>query len=163
MSTSSADAQRALRDAFGAFPSGVAAIAALDDAARPQGLAASSFTSVSLDPPLVSVCIAQSSESWPMLSARPRIGVSVLAASQGRLAAALASKTMPRFADVDWRSNDDGAVFVVGAALWLDCTIADLLPGGDHDIVLLRVMSFDLYRGVEPLVFHRSQFRELAI
>jgi flavin reductase (DIM6/NTAB) family NADH-FMN oxidoreductase RutF len=74
-----------LRGAFAAFPSGVTAIAGMLDG-HPVGMAASSFTSVSLEPPLVSVCMAHSSSTWPSLRRAPSIGVSVLAAGHGDIA-----------------------------------------------------------------------------
>jgi flavin reductase (DIM6/NTAB) family NADH-FMN oxidoreductase RutF len=79
----------ALRRAFAMFPSGVTAVCATVEG-RPVGLAASSFTSVSLDPPLVSVCIAHTSSTWPLLRAAGRVGVSVLAEGHASIARQLA-------------------------------------------------------------------------
>ena len=149
-----------LRHAFASFPSGVAAVAAILDG-RPLGLAASSFTPVSLDPPLVSVCIAHTSSTWPALRTAARFGLSVLAEEHGRVARSLAAKGIDRFADVSWERTPQGAVFVHGSALWLDCTRFGEVPAGDHDIVLLCVQRLWTYPGVPPLVFHGSRFRQL--
>ncbi|MGH3200828.1 MAG: flavin reductase family protein [Streptosporangiaceae bacterium] len=149
-----------LRGAFANFPSGITAVAAIRDG-RPRGLAASSFTSVSLDPPLVSVCIARTSTTWPALRTAPRIGLSVLAQEHGHVARALAAQGIDRFAEVSWERTAQGAVFVDGSALWLDCTRYDELPAGDHQIVLLRIQQVWTYPGVAPLIFHGSRFREL--
>jgi flavin reductase (DIM6/NTAB) family NADH-FMN oxidoreductase RutF len=149
-----------LRLVFGAFPTGVTAIAAMVDG-DPLGIAASSFTSVSLDPPLVSVCIAHTSATWPLLARAERVGVSVLSAEQEGVARRLASREADRFGALAWRSTGDGAVLLDGAAAWLECTVEACVPAGDHDIVLLRVVQLEASHGVAPLVFHASRFRRL--
>ena len=149
-----------LRRVFGAFPSGVTAIAALIDGS-PVGIAASSFTSVSLDPPLVSVCVAHSSTTWPVVRDAPRFGVSVLAADQERACRQLSAHPGDRFADLDWRATPDGAVLLDGASAWLDCSTQAQHRAGDHDIVVLRVHDLDADHTIRPLVFHASQFRRL--
>ncbi|MBP2366481.1 flavin reductase family protein [Pseudonocardia parietis] len=150
-----------LRQAFGCFPSGVTAVCAEVDGV-PVGLAASSFTSVSIDPPLVSVCMQHSSTTWPTLRERPRIGLSVLAEGQDDACGRLASKSGDRFAGTATTVADDGALFVDGATLWLDCTIHAEVPSGDHDIVLLNVHGIRADPATPPLVFHGSRFRRLA-
>lgn len=148
-----------LRRAFGAFPSGVTAVAAVIDGA-PVGLAASSFTSVSLEPPLVSVCVAHSSTTWPVLRRAERLGLSVLGAHQERAGRQLAARGTDRFADLDWWA-DRGAVLLAGAGAWLHCSIDQQVRAGDHDIVVLRVHEIDVDADVLPLVFHGSRFRRL--
>lgn len=149
-----------LRRVFGAFPTGVTAIAALVDGV-PVGLAANSFTSVSLDPPLVSVCVAHTSTTWPALSGLARLGVSVLGSHQERACTQLAARGGDRFADLDWRATDDGAVLIDGASAWFDTSVEQHIRAGDHDIVLLRVHALDADPAVVPLVFHSSRFRRL--
>jgi flavin reductase (DIM6/NTAB) family NADH-FMN oxidoreductase RutF len=149
-----------LRRVFGAFPTGVAAIAALVDGV-PVGIAASSFTSVSLDPPLVSVSIAHSSTTWPLMRGSQRYGVSVLGAHQEAAGRALSARGIDRFADLSWRATRDGAVLIEGAAAWFECGIEQQIRAGDHDIVLFRVHDLDADTGVPPLVFHASRFRRL--
>ncbi|GGM49787.1 flavin reductase family protein [Dactylosporangium sucinum] len=149
-----------LRRVFGAFPTGVTAIAALVDG-EPVGLAASSFTSVSLDPPLVSVCIAHTSTTWPVLRRADRLGVSVLGAHQEHLGRQLSARSGDRFAGATWRASRGGEIVLDGACAWLDCTIEHEIPAGDHDIVLLRVHDLDADRTVPPLVFHQSTFGRL--
>lgn len=149
-----------LRKAFSAYPSGVTSVCGLG-ADGPIGMAASSFTSVSLDPPLVSVCMALTSKTWPALKALPRLGVSVLAAGQGDVARRLAGKDSDRFAEVSWEANASGAVFVSGSALWLECGLDAAYPAGDHQIALFHVYSVTSWPDVHPLVFHGSKFRQL--
>lgn len=149
-----------LRRAFGCFPSGVTAVCTLVDGV-PDGMAASSFTSVSVDPPLVSVCVQDTSTTWPRLRHRKRLGVSVLAESQDVTCKNLAMKTGDRFAGVDWTATDEGAVFVRGATVWLDCSVYEEVTAGDHLIVLLHIHGLRAEPDVAPLVFHGSRFRQL--
>jgi flavin reductase (DIM6/NTAB) family NADH-FMN oxidoreductase RutF len=149
-----------LRRAFGQFPSGVSAVC-VDIEGIPVGLAASSFTSVSMSPPLVSVCIQRSSTTWPTMRLRPGLGLSILAEDQEGVCRRLASRQGDRFADVDWFVTERGSLLIEGASLWLDCSLHEELPAGDHDIVLLRVHHVGT-RDAPPLVFHGSRFRRLA-
>jgi flavin reductase (DIM6/NTAB) family NADH-FMN oxidoreductase RutF len=153
--------QALLRQAFGCFPSGVTAFCGLLDGVA-EGMAASSFTSVSLEPPLVSVCVANTSATWPKLATLNRLGLSVLAGDHAPIARSLASKNGDRFSGVDWMATDSGAVFVHGATLWLECAPYKRIEAGDHEIVVLQIVSLAMYPDVAPMVFHRSGFRELA-
>jgi flavin reductase (DIM6/NTAB) family NADH-FMN oxidoreductase RutF len=149
-----------LRTAFGCFPSGVTAVCAYLEGA-PVGMAASSFTSVSLDPPLVSVCVANESATWQQLRRAHRLGVSVLAAGHELACRQLASKAGDRFAGLGWQATDDGAVLLDDASLVLDCSLDAELPAGDHHIALLRIHGLAADHESVPLVFHRSKFPQL--
>jgi flavin reductase (DIM6/NTAB) family NADH-FMN oxidoreductase RutF len=151
-----------LREAFGHFPSGVIAIAAEVDGTR-VGLAASTFVPVSLDPPLVSFCVQNSSSTWPKLKDLPLLGISVLGESHDAAARTLAAKTGDRFAGLSTVSTEGGAVFIEGTSVWLESAIDQLVPAGDHTIVVLRVNSLTVHEEVAPIVFHRSTFRKLGV
>lgn len=150
-----------LRHVFGTFPTGVAALAALVND-EPHGIAVNSFTSVSLDPAMVLVCVAHTSTTWPLLAPAPRLGISVLAADQGRACRQLSARSGDRFRGLDWRATPDGAVLLDGATGWFECSIEDTARAGDHDIVVLRVHDLDGDDGVPPLVFHGSRMRILG-
>ena len=156
---------RRLREAFGVHPSGVVAVAARVDG-RPVGLAASSFTSVSLDPPLVSFSIANSSKTWPDLRRADHLGVSVLAHHHGQVCRQLAGPVEDRFTDVPHTVGDRGAVTLDDALARFDCSIHREVEAGDHTIVLLRLHAVDQPAesddSVSPLVFHRSGFGSLS-
>lgn len=149
-----------LRRVLGTYPTGVAAITALVDG-RPVGMAASSFTSVSLRPPLVSVCIAHTSATWPQLSQAARLGVNVLSAEQYHAGRQLSSRQGDRFRGLSWRVTELGAVLLDGAHAWLECSIDRTIRTGDHDIVVLRVHELEADHDRKPLVFHASRFRRL--
>lgn len=159
--TRNAASTQTLRSVFGAFPTGVTALAALHDR-RPLGLAANSFTSVSLDPPLVSVCVAHSSSTWPLLRAADRLGVSVLGEHQEEVSRQLAGSDSDRFARLTWRATERGAVLLTDASAWLECSVADTVTAGDHDVVILRVHDLGSDPDRPPLVFHGSRYRRLA-
>jgi flavin reductase (DIM6/NTAB) family NADH-FMN oxidoreductase RutF len=151
-----------LRRVLAAFPTGVTALAALVDG-EPVGMAANSFTSVSLDPPLVSVCVATTSSTWPALRRAARIGVSVLSHEQESASRSLAARGIDRFADLSWHATDDGAILLDGATAWFDCSVEREIRAGDHEIVLLNVHGLGTADPhTPPLVFHGSRYRRLA-
>ncbi|BEP16208.1 flavin reductase family protein [Acidothermaceae bacterium B102] len=149
-----------LRHVFGAFPTGVTALAGLVDG-EPVGLTANSFTSVSLDPALVSVCVAVTSSTWSVLQTARRLGISILAADQEAVGRQLAAKTPDRFAGLSWRATTDGAVLLDGATGWLETSVSQVVRAGDHDIVVLEVHDLHADHDVSPLVFHASRYHEL--
>jgi flavin reductase (DIM6/NTAB) family NADH-FMN oxidoreductase RutF len=150
-----------LRRVLAAFPTGVTALAALVDG-EPVGMAANSFTSVSLDPPLVSVCVATTSSTWPKLRRATRLGVSVLSHAQEAASRSLASRGVDRFAALTWTATEDGAILLDGASAWFDCAIEREIRAGDHEIVLLNVHGLGTDPQTPPLVFHGSRYRRLA-
>jgi flavin reductase (DIM6/NTAB) family NADH-FMN oxidoreductase RutF len=150
-----------LRRVFGAFPTGVTAVAAEIDGA-PVGIAASSFTSVSLHPPMVSVCVAHTSTTWPALRGAGRLGVSVLGAHQQVAAQQLAGPSADRFVELRWHTSEHGALVLDGVSAWLETSVDQVVAAGDHDIVVLRVHDVAVDANVAPLVFHASRFRILG-
>lgn len=154
-----------LRQAFGIFPTGVVAVAAVVEG-RPVGLAASSFTSVSLEPPLVSFSVANASKTWPELRRSAHLGVTILADHHGEVCRQLAGPVDQRFEGVAISASDDGAVTLDDGLASFDCTIYREVEAGDHVLVLLRLHAVE-HAGDEdgagnPLVFHRSGFGRLA-
>lgn len=150
---------RRLREAFGIFPSGVVALAAQVDG-RPVGLAASSFTSVSLDPPLVSVNLARSSKTWPDLRRSTHLGVTVLADHHAAVCRALAGPVDRRFDDVTFTVGAGGAITLDEGLARFSCTVYREVDAGDHVLILLQLHAVD-HVGASagsPLVFHRSGF-----
>jgi flavin reductase (DIM6/NTAB) family NADH-FMN oxidoreductase RutF len=150
-----------LQRVFGTFPSGVTAVCGLVDG-EPRGLTASSFTSVSLKPALVSVCMDNGSRTWPRLRRLSRIGISILSSGQGGVCRQLASDAGDRFSGVAWTATEDGAVFLDEAAAWLDCAPVQEVAAGDHHIVLFDVQAVAHDPQIAPLVFHASRLRDLT-
>jgi flavin reductase (DIM6/NTAB) family NADH-FMN oxidoreductase RutF len=149
----------ALRRAFGVFPTGVVAVAAQVDGV-PVGLAASSFTSVSLEPPLVSVSVASTSRTWPALRRSDRIGVSVLAEEHAEVCRRLAGPPEARFNGLAVTVSEDGAVTLDEGLAQFECSQYAELVAGDHILILLQLQEVR-HRAGSPLVFHRSAFGRL--
>lgn len=150
-----------LRRAFSCFPTGLIAIVALDGG-EPCGMVASSFTSVSLEPALVSVCFAKTSATWQVLRRLPRIGLSVLSEDHTAVASQLSAKSDDRFLNLAWRSSEEGAVHIDGAALWLECSFFQIVDAGDHDVAILQVERLKPFPEVSPIVFHASTYTALV-
>jgi len=126
------------------------------------GMAASSFTSVSLEPALVSLSIAKSSATWPVLRRAPRLGVSVLAAHHDEVCRQLAGQATKRFAGLSLVSTEDGAVLLADAVATFECSIFREVSAGDHMLALLRLHALGDRGGASPLIFHRSSFSRIA-
>lgn len=154
-----------LREAFGVFPSGVVAVAAEVDG-RQVGLAASSFTSVSLSPPLVSFSIANTSKTWPDLRRAEHLGVTILADHHGEVCRQLAGPVDQRFDGIPVSTSEDGAVTLDEGLARFDCTVYREVEAGDHTIVLLELHAVESADDGQdtslPLVFHRSAFGRMA-
>ena len=129
---------------------------------EPVAMLASSLTSVSLDPPLLLVCVMDGSRSWARLLAVQRLGISVLGGGQIELCQLLASRSEQRLAGVDITVTPQGAVLLPGATAWFDCSIHDLMRAGDHTIVLLRIEALHARPDERPLVFHASAYHRLT-
>ncbi|PVG81747.1 flavin reductase [Nocardioides gansuensis] len=155
---------QALRKAFGVFPTGVVAVAA-EVEGELIGLAASSFTSVSLSPPLVSFSVAATSKTWPALRRASHLGVTVLADHHGEVCRQLAGAVEHRFDGVAVKATEEGAVTLDEGLARFDCTVYLEVEAGDHTLVLLRLHAVDHADDgtvLRPLVFHRSGFGSLA-
>jgi len=153
-----------LRQAFSHFPSGVVALLAEVDG-ETHGMVASAFTvGVSMDPPLVSCAVQRSSTTWPLLRGAERSGVTALAEGQGGLARQISGKDRSRrFEGVQLRETGSTARFIDGTPLWLECRLYAEHEAGDHTIALLEVTALGVLPDLEPLVFHRSDFRSLQL
>lgn len=151
-----------LRQAFSHFPSGVAAFAA-EVNGKLVGMVASSFTvGVSLDPPLVMFAVQNSSTTWPVLRRADRLGISIMGADHEGPTRQLASKNQnARFAGLKLEKSEAGATFLHGSPLWLECSVFDEIPAGDHHVVLLEVTDFYSDATIAPLIFHASAFKKL--
>jgi flavin reductase (DIM6/NTAB) family NADH-FMN oxidoreductase RutF len=149
-----------LRKVFGHFPTGVVAVCADIDGA-PVGMLISSFTSVSLDPPLASICVMETSRSWSSLRQAPRLGISILGDGHQELCRQFSSPR-DRFAGIDLTTTADGAVLLPEASAWLDCAIRDEITAGDHTIVLLSIRRVAAHSTAGPLVFCQSTYYRLS-
>jgi flavin reductase (DIM6/NTAB) family NADH-FMN oxidoreductase RutF len=130
------------------------------DASPPVGFTATSFTSVSLRPPLVSFCLDRSSSSWPAINAARHIGVHILSQRQEHVARRFATKGIDRFGgDVSWRRGPHGVTLLADPLAWLVCQVVDRVDAGDHTIVLAEPVQGDHLDEVHPpLLYHMGGY-----
>ncbi len=145
------------RRALGSFPTGVTIVTAFDKAGQPWGLTANSFTSVSLAPPVISVCIAKSGRVFPTLAASGRFAVNILSESQQDLAMHFSSDVENRFDGTQWHASEGGAPLLPGASARMDCFVHSRVDAGDHEILLGEVSRYD-HAPTPPLVYCRGAF-----
>ncbi|EST36557.1 flavin reductase family protein [Streptomyces roseochromogenus] len=156
--------EAAMREVLSSFCTGVAVITATQPGGRPAGMAVQSFSSVSLDPPLVCFCPAQTSSTWPKIRAAGRFAVNILSADQQQLCRRFAVTGGDKFAGVDWQPGLNGAPLLDGALATIECDLAGTFPGGDHVIALGRVTapaSADGIRDTDPLLYFRRTYGRL--
>lgn len=150
-----------LRAVMGTFATGVTVVTSGAD--LPHGMTANAFTSVSLDPALVLVCVKQSSVLHATVLAQETFAVSILGGDQEPLARYFASSSRPRdereFATVSYRPGPHtGAPIMDGNVAWMECKLAAIYDGGDHSIFLGSVLGLGRGDGADALVFHGGRF-----
>jgi 3-hydroxy-9,10-secoandrosta-1,3,5(10)-triene-9,17-dione monooxygenase reductase component len=148
---------RAMREVLGHFASGVTVVAALTEAG-PIGFTCQSFSSLSLDPPLVAFAPARTSRTWPRLREIGRFCVDVLAEGQDDLSQRFAGTDEDRFDGVAWRRSPHGAPVLDGVVAWIDAELWAEYDGGDHTIVVARVLDLGADPARRPLLYHRGSY-----
>jgi 3-hydroxy-9,10-secoandrosta-1,3,5(10)-triene-9,17-dione monooxygenase reductase component len=150
------DAAR-FRQVLGHFCTGVVIISGVVDH-QPAGLTVQSFTSVSLDPPLVSFAVGESSSTWPRLREAGAFAVNILAEDQEALCRTFATSGADKFEGVGWRPGGLGGPILNDVLAWVECRIEAEHPAGDHVIVVGRVAGVGVEREGKPLLFYRGGF-----
>lgn len=150
-----------LRRAFGTFATGVTVVTVGGDS--PHGMTANSFSSVSLTPALVLVCVDKGAAMHEMLRTSPGFGISVLAGHQERVARHFASRSRPlgvaQFHAVDWRPGEHtGAPLLEDAIARFECRRWASYEAGDHTVFVGELLSVDTSVEDEPLLFHKGRF-----
>lgn len=150
--------QARFRQIMGHFCTGVTIVTATDGD-EPVGLTAQSFTSLSLDPPLILFCPGLSSSTWPRIKAAGSFCVNILGEQQEAVCRAFAVSGADKFSDVSWTPSDvTGAPVLDDVLAWVDCTLEAEHDGGDHIIVVGRVVDLSLEQEGKPLLFYRGGF-----
>jgi len=152
---------RRFRDVLGRFASGVTVVTAVSSD-EPVGMTCQSFSSVSLEPPLVLFLPAKSSRSWPLIQRSGKFCVNFLAADQAELSNTMASRGTDKFGEVKWTpSPQTGSPMLEGALAHVDCTIHTVHEAGDHYVVIGRVLDLVAHDDGEPdpLLFYRGEYR----
>jgi flavin reductase (DIM6/NTAB) family NADH-FMN oxidoreductase RutF len=149
-----------MRRAMGQFATGVTVITAVTGGAAPVGCTVNAFSSLSLDPPLVLVCIGRDRHMHAVLREAPGFAVNVLSVDQRAVATAFARPGADRFAGVAVRTGRHGIPLLNGAIACIECDRHDVLDGGDHVIVIGRVQEIRIEEG-EPLLYSQGAFLHL--
>lgn len=134
---------RALRDAFGAFVTGVTIVTTRDEAGKPVGFTANSFTSVSLDPPLLLICLARTSRNFATMTGAKNFAVNILSEGQKDLSNTFARPVEDRFAAAIWSDAPAGSPVFADVAAWFECSMQEVIEAGDHVILLGRIDAFE--------------------
>lgn len=157
-----AELPQLFRDAMASFPSGVTIVTTTDPDGRWWGFTATSFCSLSMDPPLVLVCLATSAECAPVFDRATQWIVHVVHPEHAELAIRFATRGADKFADAGFTPDENGLPVLDRAAVILDCSVHDRHPGGDHRILVSRVRNVRI--GTQtPAVYFRRAFHPLSL
>jgi 3-hydroxy-9,10-secoandrosta-1,3,5(10)-triene-9,17-dione monooxygenase reductase component len=153
---------RHFRNVLGNFASGIAVITAIHNG-EPVGLTCQSFSSVSLDPPLVTFIPAKTSGSYPRIREAGRFGINILASGQEEVCRQMATSGGPKFDGVEWSPSEGGAPRLAGSLAFIDCELQAELDGGDHLLVLGRVTGLEADPEADPLLFFRGSYQRIGL
>ena len=156
------DKTRNLRQALGSFPTGVTVVSCLDKNKNPLGFTANSFTSVSLDPQLISICIDKESFNIDSFFITKHFAVSVLSEGQQSISTTFATPNEDRFQNVEWRTEDTGSPIIENAVAWFDCNTRQVIDAGDHLILIGEIIAFDSSPKT-PLMYLRGNYVNLGL
>ncbi|SDE56549.1 flavin reductase family protein [Pseudonocardia oroxyli] len=148
---------QAMREVLGHFVSGVVVITSVGPDG-PVGFTCQSFSSLSLDPPLISFSPARTSSTWPKIREIGRFCVNVLASDHSQYSNGFARSGTDKFAGVSWTPAPSGAPILDGVSAWIDCTLWNEYDGGDHTIVVGRVADLGADAERLPLLFYRGGY-----
>ncbi|MFD0059551.1 flavin reductase family protein [Streptomyces sp. NPDC056690] len=150
----------AFRRILGHYPTGVVVITAMAQDG-PVGMAVGTFTSISLEPPLVGFFPDRNSSTWARISAVGAFCANILGEDHEDICRTFATRGIDRFATVDWMPGPTGSPVLTDAIAWADCRVSEDHPIGDHQLVVGQVTTLALHAGEathRPLVFHRSRY-----
>jgi flavin reductase (DIM6/NTAB) family NADH-FMN oxidoreductase RutF len=150
------------RQVLGSYPTGVSVITALDAEGNPAGMVVGTFTSVSLDPPLVGFLPDKKSTSWPVIQKAGRFCVNVLGSDQQAVCRQLAAKGTEKFAGLEMTISEHQLPIIPNAIARIECTIHSISEAGDHWFVLGHVLHMETTREEDPMLFHRGRYGGFA-
>ena len=150
------------RRACGRFATGVTIASVWDDGGTPRGLTVSSFTSVSLDPPLILICLGHRVSAIDAFRASAHFGINVLAEDQRNLAERFAGKGQDRFDGLKWRRGKTGVPLLAGVLAAIECAVRQRITAGDHDVFVGQMVRARVAAGA-PLIHFASHYRRLDV
>lgn len=153
--------QRTLRDALGSFATGVTVVTCVDPDGRPFGLTVNSFTSVSLDPPLLLVCIADEARCASAMTNATHFAVNVLQNGQQPASIRFSTRDEDRFGATPWSTGESGAPLLMESLAVFECERHAVHEGGDHKMLVGRVLRASFDPTMDPLLYFRGKYRRL--
>lgn len=144
------------------YPTGVCVITSVTPEGEAVGMTVGTFTSVSLDPPLIGFFPDKGSTSWPTINETGRFCVNILAEDQEFLCRKFAGPRHERFSDVIHRVSEDGLPVLDGAIAWVECAVYSVQEAGDHLFVLGQIKAMAAERTASPLIFLRGKFGQIT-
>ncbi|MFC3173935.1 flavin reductase family protein [Novosphingobium bradum] len=150
------------RQVLGYYPTGVCVITAMGEDGKPCGLVVGSFSSVSLDPPLVGFFPDKGSSSWPLIARAGHFCVNVLASDQTELCRQIARPGPDKFAGIEYELSAHNLPVLAGATVSIECRLESVTEAGDHWMVLGRVLGLEARRDADPMLFFRGQYGGFA-
>jgi len=153
---------RELRTAFGSFMTGVTIVTTAGTDGQPRGFTANSFTSVSLEPPLLLICIGKSAASMEVFRHARGFAVNILSEAQKDTSVLFASKRPDKFEAATWRAGPFGNPLIEGSAAWFDCARYQVIDAGDHIILMGHIEAFS-YSDANPLGYARGHYITLGL
>ncbi len=153
--------ERTLRDALGSFATGVTVVTCVDSEGQPFGLTVNSFTSVSLDPPLLLVCIARRARCRAALAEAAHFAVNVLQTGQQPASIRFSTRDEDRFGATPWSTGETGAPLLMDSLAVFECERTAIHEGGDHDILVGKVLRASFDPNLDPLLYFRGRYRRL--
>lgn len=150
------------RRVLGNYPTGVCVITAVGEEGAHAAMVVGTFTSVSLDPPLVGFFPDKRSSSWPLIERAGRFCVNVLASDQRDLCRQMAVSGKDKFANVSFDISAHGSPRLADAVAWIDCDLHNVVETGDHYLVLGHVLAMEVVRDTDPMLFFRGRYGGFA-
>ena len=150
--------EAALKRAYGSFATGVTVVCAMDEKGTPRGFTASAFSPVSLDPPIILVCIGYKGRTGPVFAKAESFAVSVLTEAQSAVSNLFASPDADRFAETPWETHSSGAPILKQRAAFFDCAVRERVDAGDHFVLLGDVEAFGSEPDETPLTYWRAGY-----
>lgn len=150
------------RKVLGNYPTGVCVISALDPEGKPAGMVVGTFTSVSLDPPLVGFLPDKNSTTWPVIEQAGHFCVNMLASDQQAVCRQIAAKGTEKFVGVEYTISEHNLPVLANAIAYIECSIRSVTDAGDHWFVLGNVLRLEATREDDPMLFHKGRYGGFA-
>lgn len=150
-----------LRKVLGRFATGVTIVTTMSEDKRPHGLTINSFTSVSLEPPLVLICIAKDAGTLPHFLGNEHFAINILAQDQTKISQKFATHNVDRFEGIEWQRGEFSAPLIDDALAYIECQRHETYEAGDHYIILGKVEKADFTDNKKPLIYYSGQYQEL--